>query len=70
MVRHQLIVMPKAKTATIVHLDNEKIMLEEAIESLQASGTPSLEKEGKTFPPEIRMFVYDAIVNHVPTKSV
>lgn len=34
----------KAKTATIGHLENVNRMLEEAIESLQASGTPSLEK--------------------------
>ena len=60
----------KATNANVGHLENKNLMLEEAIESLHASGTPSLEKEGKTFPPQIRMLVYDAIVHHVPTNHV
>ena len=60
----------KATNANVGHLENKNLMLQEEIESLHASGTPSLEKEGKTFPPQIRMLVYDAIVHHVPTNHV
>ena len=60
----------KAQNITIRHLENENLMMGETIESLQASGSPSLQKEGNTFSPEIRMLVYDAIASHVPTKHV
>ena len=60
----------KALNITIRHLENENLMKNETIESLQASGSPSLQKEGKTFSPEIRMLVYEAIASHVPTKHV
>ena len=60
----------KAQNITIRHLENENLMKDETIESLQASRSPSLQKEGKTFSPEICMLVYDVIASHVPTKHV
>ena len=60
----------RSKDAVIRHLENKILMLEETIEELQCQSPGPLQKEGKTFPPETRMFVYDAIVNHVPTRSV
>ena len=60
----------RSKDAVIRHLENKILMLEETIEELQCHSPGPLQKEGKTFPPETRMFVYDAIVNHVPTRSV
>ena len=60
----------RSKDAVIRHLENRILLLEETIEELQCRTPGPLQKEGKTFPPETRMFVYDAIVNHVPTRSV
>ena len=45
-------------------------MLEETVEELQCRSPGPLQKEGKTFPPATQKFVYDAIMNHVPTRSV
>ncbi|XP_071787284.1 uncharacterized protein [Asterias amurensis] len=57
------------KTSTIIALENENLCLQETVESLQL-GESKLQKEGKVYSPEMRMLVYDAVVNHVPTKNV
>lgn len=59
----------KLKNHAIGDLQNDKLCLEEKVTMLE-SGESSLQKSGKTFPLDMRMFVYDAIVCHVPTKSV
>ena len=53
----------KAKDVLIAELENEKLVLEETVEALEASGSCVLEHESKTFSPEVRMLVYDSIVN-------
>ncbi|KAK2164032.1 hypothetical protein LSH36_70g06049 [Paralvinella palmiformis] len=57
------------KSCTVVqHL--EILVLEETVEKLQCSSSGPLQKEGNTISPEIQMFVYDAIINHVQTRNV
>ncbi|KAK6185672.1 hypothetical protein SNE40_007853 [Patella caerulea] len=58
----------KVKNATIIDLENKILCLEEKIESSNSEN--NLQKEGKMYSSEMRMFVYDAVVNHVPTKNV
>ncbi|XP_064605780.1 uncharacterized protein LOC135470675 [Liolophura sinensis] len=55
---------------TIRTLENDKLELEENLKELQASNHASFTKTGKTFSTDIRMFVYESIVNQVPTKNV
>lgn len=59
----------KLKNAAIVELQNDKLCLEDIIKSLKFAES-SLEKRGKTYSLEMRMFVYDAIINNVPTRNV
>ena len=58
------------KDIAIRHLENEIFVLEETVEKLQCSSSGPLQKEGKTFSPETRMFVHVAINNHVQTRNV
>ncbi|XP_014662638.1 PREDICTED: uncharacterized protein LOC106805525 [Priapulus caudatus] len=58
-----------SKNEVIRDLENEKLRLEETIESMKC-GDSNLQKEGKQYSSDMRMFVYDAVVNHVPTKNV
>ena len=52
-------------------LENDKLYLEETVQTLkESSSTSNLQKEGKQFSIDMRLFVYDSIVNHVPTKNV
>ena len=50
-------------------LENKVLCLEETVRSLQ-SGESSLEKHGKTYPLDVRMLVYHAVVSNVPTNIV
>ena len=59
-----------SKDAVILHLANKNLELEDIIEQLQCCSSGPLQKESKTFPQETSMFLYEAIVNHVPTRSV
>ncbi|KAK2182827.1 hypothetical protein NP493_334g00007 [Ridgeia piscesae] len=59
-----------SKDAVILHLENKNLELEDIIEQLQCCSSGPLQKESKTFPQETSMFLYEAIVNHVPTRSV
>lgn len=59
----------RVKNETICDLQNDKFCLEEQIDSLK-SGETNLQKEGKTYSSDMRMFVYDSIVNNVPMKNV
>lgn len=49
------------KEAEIFNLQNEKNLLEEKIEDIE-QGEKSTKSDGKTYSPEMRMMVYDAIV--------
>ena len=53
------------KSHIVGHRENEKLLMEETIES---SGSLALQREGKAFSTEIRMF-NDPINNHAPTKK-
>ncbi|KAK2139510.1 hypothetical protein LSH36_1743g00001, partial [Paralvinella palmiformis] len=48
----------------------ERLEFVAKVEKLQCSSSGPLQKEGKTFSPETRMFVHVAINNHVPTRNV
>ncbi|KAK2140232.1 hypothetical protein LSH36_1428g00020 [Paralvinella palmiformis] len=52
------------------HHKTVKYLNQETVEKLQCSSSGPLQKEGKTFLPETRMFVYDAIISHVMTRNV
>lgn len=54
----------KFQNARIIELENEKVILEE-----KDSVSP-FNKDGKVFNNTTRMFVYDAIVNQVPTNNI
>ena len=57
----------KMKNERIVELENENIELKEQ----QSNPTMShLQKEGKSYPVDLRMLIYDAIVNGVPTNNI
>ena len=58
----------KSKYEIIAELENDRLCLVETVRSL-LSGESSLEKHGKTYSLDMRMFMYDAIVNNVPTKK-
>ena len=62
----------KEKDDIITNLENEKLMLEETVEQLNTS--MEQEKRGtrdeKTYSLDIRMMVYDAVVNQVPTTNI
>lgn len=56
----------KEKDVIISELENDKFILEEQVDNQ----TKYFQKEGKTFSLDIRMFVYDCILNNVPTINV
>ena len=63
----------KVKDDTIRTLENEKLLLEERLAAFEELGTgsySSLVKEGKTYTHDMRMLVYDSLVNHVPTGNI
>ena len=57
----------KLKDDAVKNVENEKMLLEEKIES---AGESKNVKPGKTFSPVMRLMVYDAIVNQVPTRNI
>ena len=59
----------RVKDEMIAHLENEKLCLEETVESLNCRES-DLKKDGKTFSSDMRMLVYDSVVNHVPVKNI
>ena len=63
----------KSRDATIRMLENENIELEDMVDKLKTTGsadTKICQKEGNMFTTETRMFVYDALINHVPNTSI
>ena len=54
---------------TIKQLQDENLTLKDTTEST-VNGNCSFQKEGKTYSEETRMFVYDAVVNNVPTGNI
>ena len=60
------------KDEVIRDLETKTLCLEETVQALKESRDQSsaLQKEGRQYPIDMRMFVYDGIVNHVPTKNV
>ena len=53
----------------IVQLQDDKLTLQDRVEELE-SGVELTNLDGKTYSPEMRMKVYDAIVAGVPTKTI
>ena len=59
----------KENNNIIATLENDKIQLEEEVEALQLSVPTPFKKDGKMFSTDIRMFIYDCIINQVPTRN-
>ena len=60
----------QSRNLTILTLENDKLDLQEKVIDLEGSGRSSLTKEGCTYSQDMRMLVYDSIVNHVPTRNI
>ena len=59
------------KDEIIRALENEKLMLEDKMEQLSAATSQvSSKKDRKTYSVDIRMMVYDSVINKVPTKNI
>ena len=60
----------KEKDDIIRALQNEKLELQEKLEELQQNHETNTMKDGKTYGISMRMTVYDAIINNVPTANI
>ena len=60
----------KLKDETILQLEDENLQLKDKQQSSSSSTSLSLQKVGKTFPVDVRLFVYDCAVNNVPTGNI
>ena len=59
------------KDEIIRFLDSKKMVLEEMVQELSSAQKEKRMKEnGKTYSPDMRIMVYDAIVNQVPTQNI
>ncbi|XP_023819113.1 uncharacterized protein LOC105357363 isoform X2 [Oryzias latipes] len=60
----------KLQSRRIRELENENLILQDRIEALTNKPCQIFERDGKIYPFDLRMVVYDHILNNVPTRSV
>lgn len=59
----------QSKDQTIIELENKNLQLEESLADLEI-GIESKINNGKSYSTAMRLHVFDAIVNHVPTNNI